>query len=199
MKKLITVLLFLITSSVSYSQVIARLSNLKLTEDFGQIYKSPLGAELGYCVNYLEERVQFYATIGWFKSQAKAEEFFGYGVLSGNGTQVLPTRTTYQNLNLIPISIAASFNAFEKPFTPFASLAVVAYFGTFQLESEGGLVATSGQLSLQGIGVQPNLGILYTHKDIIQFRFSVGKLMSVPLDSAKVQYWQTGLSSIFYL
>jgi len=201
MKRVSLIVVFSVISLCCYSQYIVRLSSLKLTENFGKIYKSPLGAEIGFCKNDLDARWQLYNMVGYYRSRARLDEFPSYGIESGNSDpNFYPIKAIYKNFQIVPITFSGSYNLLDKPFTPFISLGVIAYFGSYHLETSGGLISQNGSIWFGGIGLKPDIGLMYTHPDdTFQIQLSTGKLLSIPYKSEKIQYWQTNISYLFYL
>jgi len=199
-KKSAFLFLFLIIGLSCSCQVLVRASTLKLTEDYGRIYQPALGLEVGYFSNDTSQHVQVTGSIGYFRSGTKVDQTFEYSLLdNGDETNFLVSSNTYENLLVIPITITGVYKVFKKTFTPIIATSLTAYFGNYELVSEDIHGSINGKQSISGFGAKPEVGFLFTPSAKLQMQLSVGKTISTPLKGEKFQYWQIGLTGLYYL
>ncbi len=201
MKQLSLTILFFTFCHIGFSQTYGVASIYKLTEEFGQIYGTGFGFdfEIGPIETNFEKQLQSRVLLGLFTAKADRDVYDFYGLSSSRDAPLFPTTAKYKRLGVLTLTYSTIFKALKSSFSPFIGGDIILYTGVFGLEEAGGLITTNGPQAIGGGGIKPNIGLMYTHKDEIQFRLGIGKFLSAPYKSVKIQYWQTSLSCIFSL
>jgi len=185
-KLLTTFFLFFVFLSLSTAQLYLKLSQFKFTEDFGIIYKSTPGIEVGYRLDSYGDKLQLGSNIGFVSAKPKLASFPGYAI-RGNPTLLVPTSATYRNLSIFLADIYAEYKILNKVFSPFLKTGFTANFAYYEFE-KGGFASGNEIVEVGAVGFTLGAGISYDLLDYLQIRVELSKNNSIaakPMNSQR--------------